>query len=628
MRLARGHVEPASSTCHFGASPSTAGNTIEINKSASSTHVATDGGKFTTWFGNEASPLFGTLHVPAGGTARGGVVLCPPIGKEHVDSYRGLMLLAQKLCAQGMLVLRFDYLGTGDSSGEQTREDAVQIWESSVVEAAEFLQSCGVREITLVGLRVGALVATSAASRIRDMTTLVLWDPVIRGRTFVQQQKALNRLTAAPDADDPLIPLVGMSVHPLAAQRLSGMNLTALPIDPSIRVLVASRPEHADTARVRQLVESLSADHMNIDGQAPFIEPADFAVQIPWHTVSSLAQWIGDSTRSPRTSVTAHLRHSTTLLNSQFEIPITEYISYAGTNRMLTIRTAPASSIPGGPTLVLYGTASEHRIGPSRLWVELARELAGYGITTIRFDRTSTGETTAAQDREISTIYTPEQRADGVEAARNAGVCPENLVVAGLCSGSWSAAIAAAELGANRAILVNPLRWTTRQLEFTRSQSLAPAECSRGTFALRAHNWAVRFKDKLRDRLPYRVWLALGRIGLVQVPEVLLAPLVQAGVATTVLVSPTDEEWFNENRGRSGVQRLRKAFGTIEIRQLSQGDHALIGPRIRASVHKEMKNSILTTFGIPSSRLLSVPPEALSDSAQETTAAAKSSAFT
>ncbi|MFE5643854.1 hypothetical protein [Rhodococcus sp. NPDC056516] len=290
------------------------------------------------------------------------------------------------------------------------------------------------------------------------------------------------------------------------------------------------------------------------------------------------------------------------MLDSRFKIPITEYISHVGSNNMLTVHTAPITGAPGGPTLVLYGTASEHRIGPSRLWVELARELAVYGITTIRFDRTSTGETTVAQDQEISTIYTPEQRADAVDVARNVCVRPENLVVAGLCSGSWSAAIAAADLGANRAILINPLRWTTRQLEFTRSQSLEHAESAKANVALRVHNWAVKSKDKIRDRLPYRVWLALGQIGLVQVPEVLLAPLAEAGVATTVLVSPTDEEWFNENRGPSGVQRLRNASGSIEIGQLAQGDHALIGPRIRASVREEMTHSILSTFGIPHSR--------------------------
>ncbi len=71
-----------------------------------------------TWFGPEMAPLYGVIHVPAGRRARGGVVICPPLGKEHVDTYRGLKLLAQELCERGFLVLRFDYHATGDSAGE------------------------------------------------------------------------------------------------------------------------------------------------------------------------------------------------------------------------------------------------------------------------------------------------------------------------------------------------------------------------------------------------------------------------------------------------------------------------------------------------------------------------------
>ena len=96
-------------------------------------------GRQSTWFGSATSPLLGAVHVPEGSVARGAVVLAPPLGKEQVDSYRGLVLLAQRLCARGLLVLRFDYPGTGDSSGAQDDDGIVEQWQRSVVTAVDFV---------------------------------------------------------------------------------------------------------------------------------------------------------------------------------------------------------------------------------------------------------------------------------------------------------------------------------------------------------------------------------------------------------------------------------------------------------------------------------------------------------
>ena len=155
-----------------------------------------------TWFGTESEPLFGVLHVPDDGQARGGVVLCPPLGKEHVDSYRGMKLLAQELCERGLTVLRFDYLGTGDSAVEQQSDGAVEDYLASIRTAVAFLRESGVGDVGLVGLRMGALLAASALPTLRGVTCLALWDPVLDGRRYLREQRALYKMTVGDDLVD------------------------------------------------------------------------------------------------------------------------------------------------------------------------------------------------------------------------------------------------------------------------------------------------------------------------------------------------------------------------------------------------------------------------------------------
>ena len=97
----------------------------------------------SVWFGPEDRATFGWLHIPAGGKARGVVVLCPSLGSEHLVGHLTLRKVAANLVEQGVGVLRFDYPGTGDSAGDLNQENLVRSWIHSVSEAVAFARSCG-----------------------------------------------------------------------------------------------------------------------------------------------------------------------------------------------------------------------------------------------------------------------------------------------------------------------------------------------------------------------------------------------------------------------------------------------------------------------------------------------------
>ena len=135
---------------------------------------------------------FGWLHPAAG---RRGVVLCGPHGWEMLAAHHAWRDLARGLAALGLPTLRFDYHGTGDALGDDGDPLRVEAWLASIEAAAHCLRErTGVHEVVLVGLRLGALLATLAAGRIPDVAGLALLAPVIGGRTYVREFRTLGLL--------------------------------------------------------------------------------------------------------------------------------------------------------------------------------------------------------------------------------------------------------------------------------------------------------------------------------------------------------------------------------------------------------------------------------------------------
>ena len=130
--------------------------------------------------------VFAFLHRPAADNGRGAVI-CAPLGEEMLWSRRVLVTFARELAAQGYAVLRFDYRGEGDSdrwfpeSDLSTRQEDT----SFAVDSLRRLVP-GTRDVTLVGLRLGASIAAAVAAERADIRQLVLWDPVIDGADYMQ----------------------------------------------------------------------------------------------------------------------------------------------------------------------------------------------------------------------------------------------------------------------------------------------------------------------------------------------------------------------------------------------------------------------------------------------------------
>jgi exosortase A-associated hydrolase 2 len=131
--------------------------------------------------------LCGMVYSPAG-PPRGALVFCNPLFEERKPAQRILVETARALCGAGFAVLRFDYRGCGDSGGA-FEAFSVPDWLADIEAAADFLKArTGAVPTGFLGLRLGATLALKAASGKPLFDFGLLWEPVFKGRDYLEQE--------------------------------------------------------------------------------------------------------------------------------------------------------------------------------------------------------------------------------------------------------------------------------------------------------------------------------------------------------------------------------------------------------------------------------------------------------
>jgi pimeloyl-ACP methyl ester carboxylesterase len=104
-------------------------------------------------------------------------------------------------------------------------------------------------------------------------------------------------------------------------------------------------------------------------------------------------------------------------------------------------RPSPAATPPGFAVIVL-NAGLVHRVGPFRMTVELARELAAAGHPTLRFDLSTIGDSGGSDDDASREDQVVADAADAMALLQAQTGC-DRFVLIGLCSGAQNAHIAA-----------------------------------------------------------------------------------------------------------------------------------------------------------------------------------------
>jgi alpha-beta hydrolase superfamily lysophospholipase len=389
------------------------------------------------YFGHPSRPLFGWHHPPIASGGRA-VVLCNPLGLDGTRAHWSYRHLAERLAGAGFDVLRFDWHGTGDSSGDGSEPDQVATWQDDLSQAIEELKRrAGAARVHLVGLRVGATLAAQVAAERDDIDSTVLWMPAATGTAWVSEMAKLHKLylRMVPQIDAPEPggeELLGSFASATTIADLGRIDLLGLARRPAPRVLVVEEGTLREGERLRERLTALGSDvsWARLPSQK-FLLMVPHRATLPEESIEAIVGWLR---ALPAAGAPLHPGESRTPTNFA-ERPV----RFGSDHRLFGILT-PAAEAPSGdrPAIVLLPAGAVNRCGPHRLYVTMARRWAELGFSVLRIDLSGIGDSPAVAGERENLVY-PREGLRDIGAALDflaTEVGAARFIIVGLCSGA------------------------------------------------------------------------------------------------------------------------------------------------------------------------------------------------
>ena len=466
---------------------------MNAHQRAESDRTPTGGLAQALYFNSAGKTLFGWLHRPTKDPDCDlGLVICKPFGYEATCSHRSVRAFAEAAADLGIPTLRFDYLGTGDSEDIEPQADQLEVWSGDVLAAISELQrSTGVGRVCLLGIRLGALLATLASRQCRAVHSVILIGPIVSGPRYLRELRT-TRL-AASLKDNPTTSSVTESVDTRvgnsASLDVSGFPMSAATVAALSQIDLASLtgPPARQTLIIdgdslpsgRGWAESLSVSaggtkYLALPGLIEMVMRSPLRAAVPLAMVAAMRDWLRQllAVSSPPPAASTAAQPFTAAVNSAATVltlpgdrdaqhsSITERPVFIASKAMLFgIVTEPRQGERRRRGVVLLNTGADYHIGANGMHVSLARRWARHGYVVLRLDLGGLGDSGTGTDCPDDDVFPP----TAVEEIQNAmdflrsryGVA--HMTVGGVCSGAYHALRAAvAKLPVNQILMVNP----------------------------------------------------------------------------------------------------------------------------------------------------------------------------
>jgi len=383
---------------------------------------------------------FGWLHPAAG---RRAVIICGPDGYEALCVHRPLGRFAAALAEAGLPALRFDYPGTGDSSGDEGDPRFIRGALDSILAAVKLMRDQpGIEEIALVGLRFGAALATAAAQELARsgaaVDALVLLAPCASGAAYAKELRVLAMMAKARRPEEasnlPGLEAAGVYYPPEVLAEMKALDPLSAAGLPAARILIADRADGPSGPLASAFRErGASVEAMSFEGYADFMRDA-VETAYPVQDFARIIDWLGvEAPSGEKAAQPAALRAEIAVAGGR-EQPVW----MDGPVPLFGILAEPDRADGDRSVLLILNTGANHRTGISRMGVTIARRLLQSGVASLRMDLGGLGDSPSVPGRADQTIASLELVADvrqAVDWLARRGY--RKIIVNGLCAGGW-----------------------------------------------------------------------------------------------------------------------------------------------------------------------------------------------
>lgn len=416
------------------------------------------------WFGDDVS-LLGHVHTPRGTALDLCAVICAtPFGYENVCGHRGVRVLGDRLAAGGIAALRFDFPGTGDSDGEHGLPE----WKAAVAAAVSTARrETGCTRVAVIGVGLGGTIALASLDQGLDVDKLVLWGAPTRARAWLREQRAYQRVAALRSKPDPNVPpppptpsgieeLSGFPMPAKLAGDLTAFDVSTVPADawpagrarPVTLVVTRNLGSTGDEATlgVAMSARGIAATVEATDGFNQMFDEPHLSIA-PEPIFALMRDWLEKDatpraaypTAAPSAAEGTLPKGVTTTIGRDGLVQETARYKPGADGLLFSIETRPVGREPNPTWLIfLTGRAVRH-IGPNRIWVRFARELARQGYASLRLDGRSVGDSDGAGNGLMpNEEYYQEHIYDDIENVMGIAVAQgsKQFLMTGICSGA------------------------------------------------------------------------------------------------------------------------------------------------------------------------------------------------
>lgn len=394
--------------------------------------------------------------------------------------------LAEQLAQAGFAVLRFDFHGTGDSSGNEGDPARLETWVEDIGLAVEALRAqSGVTKVCLTGLRLGATLALVAASRRTDVDSLILWNPYLNGKSYVAETIKQHKMHAIlePEGFSLKRPggvvggeeALGFFLSDGTMAELGQIDLLALESCPTSKVLLlgggSAQKEQALLTKLRAL--GATPDYQPVVDNK-FLITSPHQATVPVGVLNEITAWLDGHYPAPASTAAAtELGCAPGRVATQRTAGVAEHpILFGENNRLFGIlHEAVSERAPGAralPTILILNAGTVHRVGPHRFYVRMAREWAKQGFNVFRVDLSGIGDSPKEEGTEENLTY-PRRGIIDVQTTMDmlkSRLSVERFIVMGLCSGADIAfQIGLQDARVAAAVMMNPRTFCVHDLE-------------------------------------------------------------------------------------------------------------------------------------------------------------------